>query len=174
MVFDSLWPHGLQHSRLPCLLPSPGACPNSCPLSQWCHPTISSSVTSFSSCPQSLPASGFFSSESALYIRWPKYWSFSFSISPSNEYLGLISFSTNWFGFLAVQETLKSPLQYYSSKASILWCSAYFVVQLSHPYTTTGKNIAWTRWTLDTKQCLCFFIHCLGLSYMLVQRTSTF
>ena len=112
------------------------------------------------------------SNETDLHFRYQKYW--SFSISFSNEYSVLISFRIDWLDLLAVQETLKSPLQYYSSKASILWCSAYFVVQLSHPYRTTGKNIAWTRWTLDTKQCLCFFIHCLGLSYMLVQRTSTF
>ena len=112
------------------------------------------------------------SNETDLHFRYQKYW--SFSISFSNEYSVLISFRIDWLDLLAVQGTLKSPLQYYSSKASILWCSAYFVVQLSHPYTTTGKNIAWTRWTLDTKQCLCFFIHCLGLSYMLFQRTSTF
>ena len=87
----TLQPHGLPHARIPCLSLSPGVCPNSCPLSRWCHPTISSSVTPFSSCPQSFPAS-----ESALCIRWPKYWSFSFSISLSNEYSGLISFRIYW------------------------------------------------------------------------------
>ena len=87
----TLQPRGLQHARIPCLSLSPGVCPNSCPLSWWCHPTISSSVTPFSSCPQSFPAS-----ESALCIRWPKYWSFSFSISLSNEYSGLISFRIYW------------------------------------------------------------------------------
>ena len=87
----TLQPHGLQHARIPCLSLSPGVCPNSCPLSRWCHPTISSSVTPFSSCPQSFPAS-----ESALCIRWPKYWSFSFSISLSNGYSGLISFRIYW------------------------------------------------------------------------------
>ena len=88
-----------------------------------------------------------FSSESVLHIRWPNYWSFSFSISPSNEHSGLISFRMDWLDFLAVQETLKSLLQHHRSKASILWCSAFFIVQLSHPNTTTGKTIALTRWT---------------------------
>ena len=103
-------------------------------------------------CPLLLPPSIFpgimvFSSESVLHIRWPKYWSFSFSISPSNEYSGLISFSIDWFYLLAVQGTLKSLLQNHSSKASILQRSAFFIVQLSHPYMTTGKNIALTTWT---------------------------
>ena len=92
-----------------------------------------------------------FSSESVLHIRWPKYWSFSFSISPSNECPRLISFRIGWFDLLAVQRTVKSLLQYDSSKASILWCSAFFVVQLSHPYLTTGKTIALTRWTFVGK-----------------------
>ena len=104
---------GLQHGRLPCPSLSPGACSNSCPLSQWCHPTISSSVVPFS-CLQSFTASGFFSNESVLLIRWPKYWSFSFSISPSSEYSGLISFRIVWFDLLAVQGTLKSLLQHHS------------------------------------------------------------
>ena len=88
-----------------------------------------------------------FSNESALRIRLPKYWSFSFSISPSNEYSGLVSFMMDWLDLLAVHETLKSLLQHHSSKASLLWHSAFFIVQLSHPYMTTGKNIALTRWT---------------------------
>ena len=92
-----------------------------------------------------------FSNESALHIKWPKYWSFSFSISPSNEYSGLISFRTNWLDFLAVQGTLKGLLQQHSSKASILRCSALFIVQLSHPYMTTGKTIALTRGTFVGK-----------------------
>ena len=87
------------------------------------------------------------SNESVLHIRWPKYWSFSFSISPSNEYLGLISFRRDWLDLLAVQGILKSLIQHHSSKASILQCSAFFVVQFSHPYMTTGKTIALTRWT---------------------------
>ena len=92
-----------------------------------------------------------FSNKSALPIRWPKYWSFSFSISPSNEHSGLISFRTDWFDVLAVQRTLKSLLQHHSSKASILWCSAFFMVQLSYPYMTTGKAIALTRQTFVSK-----------------------
>ena len=92
-----------------------------------------------------------FLNESVLRIRWPKYWSFSFSISPSNEYLGLISFRIDWFDLLGVQGILKSLLQHRSSKASILWCSAFFIVQLSHPYMTTGKTIALTRWTFFGK-----------------------
>jgi len=146
---DSLQPHELQHARPPCTTPTPRAYPNSCPLSRWCHPIISSSVIPFSSFPQSFPAPG--SNESAFRIRWPKYWSFSFSISPSNEYSGLISFITDWLGLLAVQGTLKSLLQHHSSKASILWHSAFFIVQLSHPYMTTGKTIALTRWTFVGK-----------------------
>ena len=144
---DSLWPHGLQHGRLPCPSPAPGACSDLCPLSWWCHPTISSSFVPISSCPQSFPAS----SESALHFRWPKYWSFSFSISPSNEHPGLISFRMDWLGLIAVQGTLKSLLQHHSSKASILQFSAFFIVQLSHPYMTTGKTIAFTRRTFVDK-----------------------
>ena len=101
--------------------------------------------------PSIFPSIRVFSNESVLHIRWPKYWSFNFSISPSNEYSGLISFRIDWFGLLAVQETLKGLLQYHSSKASILWRSAFFTVQLSHPYMTTGKTIALTRWTLLAK-----------------------
>ena len=91
------------------------------------------------------------SNESVLHIWWPKYWSFSFSISPSNEYSGLISFRMNWLDLLTVQGTLKSPLQHHSSKASIIQCSAFFIVQLSQPYVTTGKTIALTRWTFISK-----------------------
>ena len=96
-----------------------------------------------------------FSNESTVRIRWPKYWSFSFSISPSNEHPGLISFRMDWLDLLAVQGTLKSLLQHHSSNTSILWLSAFFTVQLSHPYMTTGKTIALTRWTFVGK-CLCF------------------
>ena len=92
-----------------------------------------------------------FSNDSVLHIRWPEYWSFSFSISPSNEYSELISLRIDWLELLAVQGTLKSLLQHRSSKASILWCSAFFMVQLSHPYMTTGKTIALTRWTFTGK-----------------------
>ena len=97
--------------------------------------------------PSVFPSIRVFSIESVLRIRWLKYWSFSFSISPSNEYSGLISFRIDWLDLLAVQVTLKSLLQHHSSKASILWCSAFFIVQLSHPYVTTGKTIALTRQT---------------------------
>ena len=92
-----------------------------------------------------------FSNESVLCMRWPKYWSFSFSISPSNEYSGLIYFRINWFDLPAVQGTLKSLLQHHSSKASVLWHSAFFIVQLSHPYLTTGKTIPFSRWTFVGK-----------------------
>ena len=105
--------------------------------------------------PSIFPSIRVFSKESVLHIRWPKYWSFSFSISPSNEYSGLISFRTEWLDLLAVQGTLKSLLQHHSSKASILQCLAFFIVQLSHPYMTTGKIIALTRRTFVGK-CLCF------------------
>ena len=109
VVFDSLQPHESQHARPPCPSPSPGVHPNSCPSSQWYYPAISSSVVPFSSCPQSLPA-WVFSNESTLHIRWPKYWTFSLSISPSSEHPGLISFRMDWLDLLAVQGTLKSLL----------------------------------------------------------------
>ena len=121
---NSLQPQGLQHARPPYSSPTPWACSNSCSLSWWCHPTISSSVVPFSTCPRSFPASGSFQ-ESALSIRWPNYWSFSFSISTSSEYSGLISFRMDWLDLLAVQGTLKSLLQHHSSKVSILRCSAF-------------------------------------------------
>ena len=107
-----------------------------------CHPLLLPSI---------FPSIRVFSKESVLCIRWPKYWSFSFSISPSNQHSGLISFRMDWLDLLAVQGTFKSLLQHYSSKASILWCSAFFMVQLSHPYMTTGKTIALTRWTFVDK-----------------------
>ena len=108
-----------------------------------------------------------FSNESVLHIRWPKYWSFSFTISPSNEYSGPISFRMDWLDLLAVQvslQTLKSLSQHHSSKGSILWHSAFFIVQVSHPYMTTGKTIALTRWAFVGKVCLCFLICCLDWS----------
>ena len=101
--------------------------------------------------PSIFPSIRVVSNESVLHIRWPKYWSFSFNISPSNEYSGLISFRRDWLDLLAVQGTLKSLLQHYSSKASILWCSAFFIVQLSHPYVTTGKTTALTIQTFVGK-----------------------
>ena len=125
VVSDSLWPHESQHTRPPCPSPTPGVHSDSRPLSQWCHPAISSSVVPFSSIPLSIRV---FSNESALRMRWTKYWSFSFSISPSKENPGLISFRMDWLDLLAVQGTLKSLLQHHSPKASVLWCSAFFMV----------------------------------------------
>ena len=117
VLSDSLRPHGLQHARPPCPSPTPGACSISCPSNRWCHPAISSSVTPFSSCLQSFPAAGAFPmSQPALYIKWPKYGSLSFSISPSSEYSGLISFRMDWLDLLAVQGTPKSLLQHHSSE----------------------------------------------------------
>ena len=110
--------------------------------------------------PSIFPSIRVFSNESVLRIRWPNYWSFSFNISPSNQHPGLISFRMDWLDLLAVQGTLRSLLQHHSSEASILWCSAFFTVQLSHPYMTTGKTIALTRRTFVGK-CLCFLICCL-------------
>ena len=138
VMSHSLWPHGLQHARSPCLLPTPGVYSNSCPLSRWCHPIITSSAFSFSQ------DQGLFQWVSSSY-QVAKVFEFQLSISPSNEYSGLISFRMNCLDLLAVQGTLESLLQHHSSKASILWCSAFFIVQLSHPYMTTGKTIAFTR-----------------------------
>ena len=119
VMSNSLQHCELQLTKLPCPSAAPRACSNSCPLSRWCHPAISSSVVPFS-CPQSFPASEFFSSELALHIRWPKYQNFSFSISPSNEYSRLISFRIDFFDLLAVQGTVESLLQEHSLKASVL------------------------------------------------------
>ena len=161
VMSDSLRPHELQHARPPCPSPTPGVYSNSCPLKSvmpsnhliLCRPLLL--------LPSISPSIRVFSNESALCIRWPKYW--SFSISPSNEHPELISFRMDWLDLLAVQGTLKSLLQHHSSKAPILRRSAFFIVQLSHPYMTTGKIIALTRWTFVGK-CLCFLICCLGWS----------
>ena len=144
---DSLWPHERQHARPPCPSPTSRVHPNPCPLSQWCHPTciqhtglchpllLQSSIS---------PSIRVFSSQSVLRIRWPKYW--SFSISPSNECSGLISFRTDWLDLLAVQGALKSLLQHHSSKASIRWCSAFF----TNSYLLTVKSVSeqqnWKIW----------------------------
>ena len=141
---DSLQTRGLQQARLPCPSPTHKACSNSCPSSKWCHPTISFSVVPFSS-PSIFPHIRVFSNESVLHIRWPRYW--SFSIRPSNECSGLISFMMGWLDTLAVQ----GALQHYSSKAWILHYSAFFIVQLSHPYMTTGKITALTKQTFVGK-----------------------
>ena len=145
--------HRLQHVRLLCCSISPGVCSNSNPLSQWCYLTISSSATPFSAF-NFFPSIRVFSNESAPAIRWPKYWSFSFSIRPSNEYSGLISFRIDLFDVLAVQRTLKNLLQHHSLKASVLWCSALF---MSQPYLTTGKTIALNRQTFVGKMSSLFF-----------------
>ena len=128
-----------------------------------CHPLLL--------LPSIFPSIRVFSNESALCIRWPKYWSFSFSISPSNEYLGLISFRIDWFDLLAVQGTLKSLLQHYSSKKSILQCSVFFMVQLSQPYMTTGKPIALTRWTFVGKVMSLLFNMLSGLVITFLPRS---
>ena len=144
IMSDSLQSHGLQHARLPCPSPTPGGYSNSCPSNHLilCHPLLQLSI---------FPSIRVFSNESVLCIRWPKYWNISFSVSPSNDYSGLISFRIDWLDLLVVQGTLKSLLQHHSSKASGLWHSAFFTVQLSHSYMTTGKTIALTRHTFVGK-----------------------
>ena len=149
VMSNSLWPHWQQNSRLLCLSPTPRFYSNSCPSSGWCQPTIL--CCPLLSPPSIFPSIRVFCNESVHHIRWSRYWSFSFSISTCNEYSGLVSYRTDWLDLLAVQGTLKTLLQYHSSKASILWCSAFFMVQLSHPYMTTGKTIALTRWTFVSK-----------------------
>ena len=147
---NSLQPHRLQHTRPPCPSPTHGVDSSSCPLSWWCHqPSHPLSSPS--------PPALNLSQHQGLGISWPKYWSFSFSISPSNEYSGLISFRMDWLDLLVVQGTLKSLLQHHSSKALILRCSAFFMVQISHTYMTTGKTIALTRWTFVGKVMSLFF-----------------
>ena len=136
-LFATLWTAA---ARLPCPSSTPRAFSNSCLSSQWCHPTISSLYL----LPPIFHSNRVFSNESVLHIRWAKYWSFSFSISPSNEYSGLISFRIDWYYLLAAQGNLRRLLQHHSSKASILWCSAFFIVHLSHPYMTIGKAIPLT------------------------------
>ena len=147
---DSLRPHERQHARPPCPSPTPRvhkpmSIKSVMPANHLilCRP--------FLLLPSIFPSIRVFSNESALHIRWPKYWSFSFNISPTNKHPGLISFRMDWFDLFAVQGILKSLLQHHSSKASILLHSAFFIVQLSHPYMTTAKTIALTRWTFVDK-----------------------
>ena len=148
---DSLQPHGPQYVRPPCPAPTPGVYPNSVFIEMvmpsnhliLCHPLLL--------LPSIFPSIKVFSNESTLRIRWPKYWSFSFNISPTNEHPGLICFRMDWLDLLAVQGTLKSLLQHHSSKASIFQHSAFFTIQLSHPYMTNGKTITLTRRTLLAK-----------------------
>ena len=145
----SLWSHGLLRTRPPCPSLSPRVYSNSCPLSPCCHPTISSSIHhSLPLLPSIFPSIRVIPNELAFCIRCLKYWSFSFSISPSNEYSGLVSFRIDWFVLLAVHGTLKTLLQHYDSKDLIFWRSAFFMVQLSHPYMTNGKTIVLTIQTL--------------------------
>ena len=142
VVSNSLQLHGLQHASLLCPSPTPGALQTHVhhggdalqPSHPFCHPLLL--------LPLIFPSIRVFSNESVLHIRWPKYRSFSFNISPSNDYSGLISLRIDWLDLLAVQGTLKSLLQHHSSKASILWCSVFFMVQFSHPYMTPGKTTA--------------------------------
>ena len=141
VMSDSLWPHGLQLTRLPCPSPTPGACSNSCPLNQWCRSIISSSVSPFS-CLQSFPASGSFPI-SQFFASGGQ--SIGASASASSEYSGLISLRIDWFDLLAAQGILKRLENHHSSKTSVLQCSAFFMVQLSHLFMTTGKTIALTR-----------------------------
>ena len=154
-------PMDLQHARLPCPPLSPRVCSNSHPLSQWCHPTISSAVIPS---PPALSLSQHLGLSHDLTLHQvAKVWSFSFSISSSDESSRLISFMVDWFDLLAIQGTLKSLLQLQSLKGSILWHSACFVAQLSHSYMTVGKTIALIIGPLSAKWCLCFLICCLGL-----------
>ena len=150
VLANSLWNHESQHARPPCPSPTPRVHSDSRTSSQWCYPAISS-CHPLLLLPPIPPSIRVFSNESTLCMRWPKYWNFSFSISPSDEHPGLISFRMDWLDLLAVQGTLKSLLQHHSSKAAILWCSAFFIVQLSHSDMTTGKTIALTRWTFVGK-----------------------
>ena len=157
---DSLWPHEYQHARSPCPSLTPRVYPNSCPSSLWRHPAISSSVIPFSSCPQSLPASGSF--PMGQLFTWGGQ---SIGVSASASVLSMISFRMDWLDLLAVQGTLKSLLQHHSSKASILLNSAFFIVQLSHPYMTTGKTIVLTQYTQKTISLL--FVSYIGMVHLL-------
>ena len=156
----TLQPHELQHARPPCPSPTPGVHSKLTSIESLMpssHLILCRPLLLLSPIPPSIRV---FSSESTLHLRWPNYWRFSFSISPCNEHPGLISFRMDWLDLLAVQGTLKSLLQHHSSKASIFQCSAFFTVQLSYPYMTTGKIIALTRWTFVGKimslLCICY------------------
>ena len=151
VLSDSLRPHELQHVRPPCPSPTPRVHPQPMPIVSVMPSNYLILCHSLLFLPSVFPSIRVFSNESALHIRWPKYWSFSFNISLSNEHPGLISFRMDWLDLLAVQGTLKSLLKHHSSKASILRHSAVFIIQLSHPYVTTGKTIALTRRTLVGK-----------------------
>ena len=158
----------MQHVRSPCPSPTPGVYSNSCPSGKpsnrliLCRPLLLSTSI--------FPSIRVFPNESVLRIRWPKYWSLNFSISPSNEYSGLISCRMDWLDLLAVQGTFKSLLQHHSSKSSVLQCSAFFIVQLSHPYMTTGKTIALTSWTFVGKAMSLLFSMLSRLHYFAGMR----
>ena len=164
-VSDSLPPHGLQHTRLPCPSPPPGEVHRVGDAIQPFHLLLSPSCPTFI-----FPSIRVFFNESVLRFRWPKFQSFSLSISPSNEYLGLIFFRIDWFD-LVVQGTLQSLLQHHSLKASVLRCSAFFIVQISHPYMTTGKTIAQTRWIFFGKVMSLLFNMLSRLVISLLQRS---
>jgi len=173
IVSDSLQPHELQHARPPCLSPTPGVHPNSSIESVvpsthliLCHPLLL--------LPPNPLSIRVFSKELTLRMRWPKYWSFSFSISPSKEHPGLISLRKDWLDLFAVQGTFKSLLQHHSSKASILRCSAFFTVQLPHTYMTTGKTIALTRQTFVGKVMSLLFNMLSKLAIISFQGVSVF
>ena len=169
---DSLRPHELQHARPPCPPPTPGVYPNSCPLSWWCYPTISSSVIPFSSCPQSFPSSGFFQMSQFFTSDGQ-----TIGVLTSTSVLPMNTqdwFPLGWLDLLAVQGTLKSLLQHHSSKASILQQSLLFICQLSHPYMTTGKTLALTRQTFVEKVMSLLFNMLSRLVITFLQEVSVF
>ena len=175
VVSNSLRPHEPQHARPPCPSPTPAVHPNPCPSSWWCHPTISSSVVPFASCPQSSLASGSFQmSQLFAWGGWSIGVSGSASVLPLNTQDWLISFRMDWLDLLAVQGTLKSLLQHHSAKASILRRSAFFIVQLSHPYMTSGKTIALTRRTFLGKVMSLLFTMLSRLVITFLLRVSAF
>ena len=174
VVSDSLWPHESQHARPPCPSPTPIVYSNSCPSSWWWPSSHLILCCPLLLLPPIRPRIRVFSNASTLHTRWPQYWSFSFSISPSNEHPGLISFRMDWLDLLAVQGTLKSLLQPHSSKASIFRHSAFFTVQLSHSYIATGKTIALTRWTFVGEVMSLFFNMLSRLVIIFFQGVSIF
>ena len=175
----SLQPHGLQDARIPCSSQTPRVYKNSQSLLKLMSIKLVMPSNHLNLCCPLLllisifPSIRVFSSESVICIRWPKYWSFSFRISPSNEYLGLIFFRIDWLDLLAVQGTHRNLLQHHISKASILQCSAFFIVQLSHPYMTIGKAIALTTWIFVGKVMSLLF-NCLDLSCLSLEGASIF